>query len=157
MADPSSSLYSRYSPYLETYVELRIADGVVHAVRFPSEAAPDAAAEHPLLDRIDDYLSGTVRDEFDDVEVALPGEPLARTVLEAVREIPYGENATVADLARTLPEIRVDDGKDLERVRQILHDNPVPLIVPDHRVRDGPSGAPPKVEQRLRSLEKIAT
>ena len=34
------------------------------------------------------------------------------------------------------------------------HD-PAPLLIADHRVRDGPSAAPPEIEQRLRSLEGL--
>ena len=45
------------------------------------------------------------------------------------------------------------DDRDL--VRTALAENPVALLVPDHRVRDGPSGAPPIVEQRLRSIESL--
>ena len=45
--------------------------------------------------------------------------------------------------------------EDQQQVREALAANPVPLLIPDHRVRDGPSGAPPEVEQRLRSLEGL--
>jgi methylated-DNA-[protein]-cysteine S-methyltransferase len=40
-------------------------------------------------------------------------------------------------------------------VREALAANPVPLLIPDHRVRDGPSGAPPPVEQKLRAVEGL--
>jgi methylated-DNA-[protein]-cysteine S-methyltransferase len=44
---------------------------------------------------------------------------------------------------------------DVTTVRTALDANPVPVVVPDHRIRDGPSSAPPRVEQRLRSLEGL--
>jgi methylated-DNA-[protein]-cysteine S-methyltransferase len=47
-----------------------------------------------------------------------------------------------------------DDG-DLTTLRTALANNPAPLVIPDHRVRDGPSAAPPPVEQKLRSLEGL--
>ncbi|RDZ98709.1 cysteine methyltransferase, partial [Haloferax sp. Atlit-6N] len=37
--------------------------------------------------------------------------------------------------------------------RTALAENPVPLFVPDHRVRDAPSGAPASVAERLREIE----
>ena len=48
-----------------------------------------------------------------------------------------------------------EDDTDRTLVRTALAENPVPLLVPDHRVRDGPSAAPPDVEQKLRSLEGL--
>jgi methylated-DNA-[protein]-cysteine S-methyltransferase len=34
-------------------------------------------------------------------------------------------------------------------------DHGAPIIITDHRVRDGPSAAPPAVEKRLRSVEGL--
>jgi len=48
-----------------------------------------------------------------------------------------------------------DDQDDQQQVREALAANPVPLLIPDHRVRDGPSGAPPAVEQKLRVVEGL--
>jgi methylated-DNA-[protein]-cysteine S-methyltransferase len=48
-----------------------------------------------------------------------------------------------------------EDDEDLRLLRTALAENPAPLLIPDHRVRDGPSGAPASVEQRLRSLEQL--
>lgn len=157
MDDSPAERFARYSPYLERYVELRIAGGVVESVRFPEETDGGAAAEHDLLDRIDEYLAGTTADAFADVDVRLPGGEPAASVLRAARAVPYGDNATVSDLVRESPHLRSDAPADHETVRRILDDNPTPLIVPDHRVRDAPGGAPPGVEQRLRSLEQIQT
>jgi methylated-DNA-[protein]-cysteine S-methyltransferase len=47
------------------------------------------------------------------------------------------------------------DDEDLNLVRTALDENPAPLLIPDHRVRDGPSAAPAPVEQKLRSLEGL--
>jgi methylated-DNA-[protein]-cysteine S-methyltransferase len=44
---------------------------------------------------------------------------------------------------------------DLRLVRTALADNPVPLLVPDHRVRDGPSAAPAPVVGKLRAVEGL--
>jgi len=96
-----------------------------------------------------------VEDDFDDVAVALTVPTDQRAVLDAVREVPYGSQVTVERLARRVPDLDADDEDDRDRVRAALDGNPLPLVIPDHRVRDAPSAAPPKVEQRLRSLEGL--
>jgi methylated-DNA-[protein]-cysteine S-methyltransferase len=57
--------------------------------------------------------------------------------------------------SRCSPYFDDEDDADHEVVRATLADNPVPLLLPDHRVRDGFSAVPPKIEQRLRSLEGL--
>jgi len=145
-------IYARESSYLERYVQVGVAGEKLLRVSFP--AAADADSEHDLLDRIFAYFEG-VEDDFDDVNVALTVPTAHRDVLEAVRDIPYGEQVSVDSLAAAAPGLDPDDPEDAETVRAALAGNPVPLVIPDHRVRDGPSGAPPEVEQRLRSLEGI--
>jgi len=145
-------IYARESSYLERYVQVGVAGEKLLRVSFPTAA--DADGEHDLLNRIFAYFEG-VEDDFGDVNVALTVPTANREVLEAVREIPYGEQVSVDSLAAAAPGLDPDDPEDAETVRSALAGNPVPLIIPDHRVRDGPSGAPPEVEQRLRSLEGI--
>ena len=157
MVTGQTEKYARYFPYLEMVLELYIENGTVTEIRFTEESTATASDEHPLLDRIEDYLSGTVEDDFQDIEIAVPESRELREVLNALRAVPYGENASVESLARDLSAFDANQSGDHERIREILDQNPIPLIIPDHRVRDGPSAAPPEVEQRLRSLEKIAT
>lgn len=149
-----AGIFARESPYLECYVQLGVASDRVISVSFPSAPEEDAETDHPLLDRIEGYLEGE-RDAFEDVTVALTVQTDHRAVLEATREIPYGEQVTVEQLARRVATLDADDEGGHETVRAALADNPAPLLVPDHRVRDAPSGAPPEIEQRLRSLEGL--
>ena len=149
-----AGIYARECPYLESYVQLGIAQQRVISVSFPTQPAEDAGAEHELLDRIDAYLEGAV-DDFADVAVALTVPTDTRRVLEAVREIPYGEDATVAEIAAMTAGLNGDDSEIHEQVREAIDANPAPIFVPDHRVRDGPSAAPPAIEQRLRSVEGL--
>jgi methylated-DNA-[protein]-cysteine S-methyltransferase len=148
-----TGIYARESSYLGRYVQLGIASDQLINVSFPEEPDPDSESDHPLLDRIVAYLEGE-RDAFDDVDTALTVPTEHRSVLEAVRGIPYGDQVSVEKLAR-LAGLDGDDQDDLGTVRMALDTNPLPLVIPDHRVRDGPSSAPPKVEQRLRSLEGL--
>jgi methylated-DNA-[protein]-cysteine S-methyltransferase len=149
----ATGIYARESAYLDRCVQVGIASERVVSVSFPSSPA-DADPDHALLDRIFEYLEGAP-DDFDDLDIALTVPTDQRAVLEAVRGIPYGEQTSVERLTRRVPDLDTDSDDDRDRVRTALDENPVPLLIPDHRVRDGPSAAPPKVEQKLRSLEGL--
>jgi methylated-DNA-[protein]-cysteine S-methyltransferase len=90
------------------------------------------------------------------VTVALTVPTDRRTVLEQVRAVPYGTAVTCAELAGMSAGLDADDEAALELVRRALADNPAPLLIPDHRVRDAPSAPPTDVAQRLRSLEGLS-
>lgn len=152
--DEPAGIYARESLYLGRYVQIGIASDRVLSVSFPEELEPGVVGDHELLDRIEDYLEGAERDHSD-VAVALTVPTDHRTVLEAVQQIPYGEQVSVERLARMTPDLDAESEAHLDLVRAALADNPVPLFIPDHRVRDGPSAAPPRVEQRLRSIEEL--
>lgn len=150
----AAGIYEQESPYLERYVQVGIASGRVIKISFPEFPSEDAMTDHAILDRLARYFEGA-RVSFDDVEVALTVPTDHRAVLEALRKVPYGQQITVARLAVMTPDLDPDDDADVDTVREALAGNPIPIVIPDHRVRDGPSGAPPGVEQRLRSLEGL--
>jgi len=147
-----AGIYTRESSYLDRAVQLGVAGDRVISVSFPEAVPADANADHPLLDRVDDYFAGA-EDDFDDVEVGLTVPTEHRAVLEAVRNVPYGERVAVERVLSMVPDADPEDSDASETARTALAENPVPLFVPDHRVRGGPSGAPPAVADRLRSLE----
>jgi len=149
-----AGIFARESAYLDRYVQFGSAGDRVISVSFPKEPDEDSQETHPLLDRIDAYLGGA-EDEFDDVTVGLTVPTAQRTVLEQVKELPYGTETTVAQLAGMTPGRSSEEQEDLTAVREALAENPVPLLIPDHRVRDGPSSVPPTVEQKLRSVEGL--
>jgi len=151
--DETAGIYAREFPSLGRYVQLGIAGGRVLSVEFP-ESIDDASAEHELLDRIGAYLSGEP-DEFADVTVAMTMPTDTREVLEAVRGVPYGESASLAQLTRMVPGRDPDEESDLTAVRDALRENPAPILLPTHRVRGAPGGAPADVAETLRSLEGI--
>ncbi|WP_246999013.1 MGMT family protein [Halosolutus gelatinilyticus] len=150
-----AGIYARESAYLDRYVQVGAASGRVLRVAFPETPEPNAEDEHPVLDRIFEYLEGLEEVTFDDVQVALTVPTDQRAVLEQLRTIPYGEQVDVKSLAGLTPELDPDDQDDLVLVRTALDENPAPILLPDHRVRDGPSAAPPAVEQKLRSIEGL--
>jgi len=78
--------------------------------------------------------------------------PYRRAVLEACRRIPYGKTATYADLARA-----TDNPAAVRAVGSAMAHNPLPLVVPCHRVlrSDGTLGgfsSPSGVKQKLQLL-----
>jgi len=153
-SEAEAGVYARESAYLERYIQVGAAGGRVLSVSFPEAPDDDAGTDLPLLDRIQAYLEGSETD-FSDVDVAMTMPTDQRDVLETVRGVPYGEGVSVRDLARMTPGLDPDDEEAGQLVRTALAENPAPLLIPDHRVRDGPSAAPPAVEQRLRSLEGL--
>ncbi|RQH03066.1 MGMT family protein [Natrarchaeobius oligotrophus] len=150
-----AGIYTRESSYLGRYVQLGAASGRVISVSFPELPDEDAEEDHPALDRIFEYLDGIEPVSFDDVQVALTVPTDQRAVLEQVRGVPYGDQVDVETLARMTPDLDPEDDDDVILVRTALDENPAPLLIPDHRVRDGPSAAPPAVEQKLRSIEEL--
>ncbi|QGA83406.1 MGMT family protein [Halomicrobium sp. LC1Hm] len=154
MASPDAGIYAREFEFLDRYVQFGAAGEKIIQLSFPEQPAAESRTDHDLLDRIEAYLNNET-DDFRDVDVGLTVSTERRSVFEAVREIPYGEEAGVDQLVRMAPVLDPNDDESRRIVREALADNPVPLVIPDHRVRDGPSGAPPAVEQKLRSIEGL--
>jgi methylated-DNA-[protein]-cysteine S-methyltransferase len=152
--DETAGIYARESGFLDRYVQLGMAQRRVISVDFPTRIEDDVEPDHELLDRIDAYLQGD-EDNFADVTVAMTMPTTESEVLEKVREVPYGENATVRQVTMMVPGRDPEEESDLTAVREALASNQTPIFVPTHRVRDGPSGMPADVESKLRSLEGL--
>jgi methylated-DNA-[protein]-cysteine S-methyltransferase len=122
--------------------------------RFPGavEADPPLFAARAIA-RIQELLDGH-RTDLGDIALDLgAGSDFERSVWEAARRIPCGEVRSYGDIAR---EIGAPQGA--QAVGAALGRNPVPIIVPCHRVlaADGRSGgfsAPGGVETKFRILE----
>lgn len=145
-----SGIYARYFEVLDRYVQVGQAGEKLISVSFPRES--DEPGDHPLLDRIEAYLDGA-EDDFSDVDVGLTVPTRQRAVLEALRNVPYGDEVSVDLLARM--SVGVDHEEDLDVVQDALANNPVPLVIPDHRVQDGPSATPQDVRDALREIEGL--
>lgn len=150
MDTTETGIYAREMPGIERIVQIGVASGRVISLSTPDEPDEGATADHALLDRLEAYFSGE-RDDFSDVSVALTVPTDHRAVLERVRDLPYGETTDIETLAGMVPEIEGEENLDV--VRAALAENPVPVFVPGHRVRDGPSAIPDRVARALRSLE----
>ena len=92
-----------------------------------SSAPPPQIAE--VIEKIQKHLQGEVQD-FRAVTVDLSGtDPFARQVYEVIREIPAGETQTYGEVARA-----VGQPAEAQAVGNALARNPVPLIIPCHRI-----------------------
>ncbi|CAJ51290.1 MGMT family protein [Haloquadratum walsbyi] len=148
-------IFARYFTQIDRAIAVGLASGRVVSVDFQSTVPSDADDDHALLDRIDTYLNGD-SDHLADVDIALTVPTDQRRVLEATRNVPYGEEVSLDRILRMagLDEDKTDDQSTAQRA---LAENPIPLIVPDHRVRDAPSGAPSDVITQLQDIEQIET
>lgn len=88
--------------------------------------------EKQFVDRLRAYANGVLVD-FSDVELDLKGmTSFQQRVLGECREISYGRTLSYGDLAR-----RVGSPRAARAVGSVMAINPVPLVVPCHRVIGG--------------------
>ncbi len=93
------------------------------------QASTPPAEIAEIIVRLRKHLSGEVQD-LRDVAIDLDGvAPFAQRVYEAAREIPPGETRTYGELAKAL---RVPGAA--RAIGQALGKNPLPIIIPCHRV-----------------------
>jgi methylated-DNA-[protein]-cysteine S-methyltransferase len=142
-----TGIYAREIEGFDRVVQIGVASGRVISVSVPETIPKEATHNHDLLDRIERSVGGAV-DEFEDVPIALTVPTDHRVVLEEVRKIPYGETSDTETLARRTPGLDPEEDKDI--VRAALEANPVPILIADHRVADGPSALPTDLARRLR-------
>lgn len=147
-----TGIYAREIDGVDRTVQIGVASGRVISLSIPDEPSEEATRGHELLDRVERYL-GSEPDDFADVPIALTVPTDHRAVLETVRKIAYGETTDVATLARRTPGLDEDDEGV---VYSALEANPVPILIPGHRVVDGPNALPANLDQRLRGVESSA-
>ena len=107
-------------------------DGAVVRLYLPNAPTPRIMPhETPLLAegrrQLLDYLTGA-RQTFD-LPLRLQGTEFQRQVWEALRAIPYGETRSYGQLAAALGR-----PKACRAVGMANHNNPIPILVPCHRV-----------------------
>ncbi len=112
-------------------------DDGLRAIEFPRNRHPVkrdggwVEASHPLIDEVrrqlDDYFAGK-RETFD-LPLAPRGTPFQLAVWNALLEIPFGDTWTYGDLAR-----HIDQPSAVRAVGAANGRNPIPIIVPCHRV-----------------------
>ena len=144
-------IYAQRFDELDTVIQLGVASGQVIDVSFPDTAPDDATTDHEVFRLINDYLDGD-RLALTDVEIALTVPTDHRQVLDALQNVSAGNTVTVSRLAR-LAGMDEDSEEDQAAIQDALQANPVPLLIPDHRVHDAQGATPPDVATTLRDLE----
>ncbi|RJX51968.1 MGMT family protein [Halonotius pteroides] len=144
-------IYAQRFDELDTVIQLGVASGQVIDVSFPDTVPDDATTDHEVFTLINDYLDGD-RLALTDVEIALTLPTDHRQVLDALQNVSAGNTVTVSRLAR-LAGMDEDSEEDQAAIRDALQTNPVPLLIPDHRVHDAQGATPPDVAATLRDLE----
>ena len=92
----------------------------------PKEARRDDA--HPAAREVREWFAGKRREFTVPVDLSST-PPFTRKVLERLCEIPYGATRTYGEIARD-----VGSPRGARAVGQAVGSNPVPVIVPCHRV-----------------------
>jgi methylated-DNA-[protein]-cysteine S-methyltransferase len=119
----------------------------------------DAEGQAELVARIVAYAAGA-NDNFADVALDLSGVPgTNRRIYEHIRELAWGETTTYGAIARWLGDVALS-----RAVGAAMGANPIPLIVPCHRVlaadgRTGGFSSPRGVQAKMEmlALEKAAS
>ena len=94
----------------------------------PLRLAPVPKPVDPLRRELDAYFEGTRR-EFDLAVDLTPLPAFQRSVLEELARVRYGETATYGGLAA-----RVGNPRAARAVGGALNRNPIPIVLPCHRV-----------------------
>lgn len=99
------------------------------SLRFPGHPiVRDTGGLMQVGRELEDYFAGKRRNF--DIPVDLSSfTDFERSVLEATRRVPFGAKVTYSELAK-----RIDRPKAARAVGNALRHNPVPLVVPCHRV-----------------------
>jgi Methylated DNA-protein cysteine methyltransferase len=144
-------IYARRFDALDTVIQFGIASGQVIDVSFPESVPDDAETDHEVFELIENCLDGD-RLALTEIEIALTVPTEQRQVLDALQNVSAGNTVTVDRLTK-LAGLDQDSEADRETVRTALRENPIPLIIPDHRVRDAEGATPERVAAALRQQE----
>jgi len=90
------------------------------------KAAPDVIAE-AVKNKIEKYIDPRSKIKSINVDVLLNVTPFQRKVLKQLQKIPYGETRTYGEIAKILKT-------SPRAVGNACRNNPVPIIIPCHRV-----------------------
>ena len=110
-------------------LSLSASDAGITRIGF-SRPAPATAVSAPLaaaLEQLAAYFAGRL--EVFDFPLDVTLRPFQQRVLEAVRRIPYGQTRSYGEIARDIGAPGA-----ARAVGRANHDNPVPIVIPCHRV-----------------------
>ena len=122
------------------------------------ETVESSAEIARLRDELLEFLAGRRRSLGWRLDLRLAGSDFSRAVLEAAASIPYGAVTSYAAIAR-----RLGKPEAVRAVAQALRRNPLPIVVPCHRVvgssgmLTGYAGDKISLKRRLLDVEGVPT
>lgn len=111
-------------------------DGILEELHFPGAAEQEQIAEdwqhdetvfNEVLQQLAEYFAGN-RQEFN-LKIVPKGTPFQKRVWQELQKIPFGRTASYGEIAE-----RVGNAKACRAVGMANNKNPIPIIVPCHRV-----------------------
>jgi methylated-DNA-[protein]-cysteine S-methyltransferase len=111
-------------------------DGILEELHFPDAAEQELIAEdcqydetvfNEVLRQLAEYFAGN-RQVFD-LKIVPKGTPFQKRVWQELQKIPFGRTASYGEIAE-----RVGNAKACRAVGMANNKNPIPIIVPCHRV-----------------------
>jgi methylated-DNA-[protein]-cysteine S-methyltransferase len=108
-----------------TSVQFVGSHGIEVLPKTPDEVLPEIVQD--CLLQINEYFSGE-RQTFD-LSVLLDGTELQRKVWKSIMEVEYGKTVSFSDVAEVVDKLNA-----VMVIGQIVHNNPLQIIIPDHRV-----------------------
>jgi len=137
---------------LLAYPELAVEDALDRLTREVSPRVLEAPARiDPIRRQLDEYFEGRRREFDQPVDWRLVHGGFFEAILRATAEIDYGETVSYRDIAE-----RAGNVKAVRAAGNGLGSNPVPIVVPCHRViatGGGLGGYTGGVERKQRLLE----
>lgn len=125
----TSNVYEVLIPAPFGAIGLRTRDGLVHEIALiPSQLADQASAsaqKNETVEQIQSYLNNPKSKP--NFKCLALGTPYQQRVWQAISQIPCGETRTYAELAQQI-------GSGPRAVANACGANPLPLLVPCHRV-----------------------
>jgi methylated-DNA-[protein]-cysteine S-methyltransferase len=101
--------------------------------QIPGKIVKDGGPNRRVLSQLRKYLEGKLRDF--DCPLDMEGTAFQKRVWSALKKIPYGKTRSYADVARA-----IGHPKAFRAVGNANGSNPIPIIVPCHRVIESNGG-----------------
>jgi len=112
------------------FITITYSDEGLHTIHINNDSENvifELSENNKYLTQLKEYFAGTKK-QFD-IPIVLIGTPFQIKVLEYIQHIPYGETQTYNEVAHGIGHPNAQ-----RAVGNALHTNPIPIIVPCHRV-----------------------
>lgn len=137
------------------FSKLKVKSGSMNSAALSDSPDADAKVLAETIKQLKEYKDG--QRQFFDIPLDIStGTPFQQKVWQALRQIPYGQTISYAQLA-----LQVDNPKGFRAVAQANGRNPLSLIIPCHRViaSDGKLGGYTggiEIKQTLLDIEQAS-